>query len=99
VFKRNIWSRSHLLDKFRLPFYLGSFDKIFIEDYQPMVNDMDFDDDTEIIQLWHANGAFKTFGYSRLGKPASPKIDGTNHRIYTKAITSSKHVIPYYAEA
>ncbi|MBY7144662.1 CDP-glycerol glycerophosphotransferase family protein [Virgibacillus sp. NKC19-3] len=99
VFKPNIWSRSHFLDKFKLPFFLGSFDKIFIEDYQPMVNDLIFDDDTEVIQLWHANGAFKTFGYSRLGKPASPKIDSTNHRIYTNAITSSKHVIPYYAEA
>ena len=99
VFKPNIWARSSFLDKFKLPFYLGMADKIFIEDYQPMVNNVEFDKDTEIIQLWHANGAFKTFGYSRLGKPASPKIDSLNHRIYTSAITSSKHIIPYYAEA
>ncbi|MFC4620442.1 CDP-glycerol glycerophosphotransferase family protein [Camelliibacillus cellulosilyticus] len=99
VFKSNIWSRSNLIDKFRLPFYLGIADYIFLEDYHPMVNQLTYDKNTEIIQLWHANGAFKTFGYSRLGKPASPLIDGINHRIYTKAITSSKHVIPYYAEA
>lgn len=82
-----------------MPFYLGISDTILIEDYHPLVNKLNYDNDTEIIQLWHANGAFKTFGYSRLGKPASPLIDGMNHRIYTKAITSSKHVIPYYAEA
>lgn len=99
IFKSNIWTRSNWLDKFRLPFTLGISDFILIEDYQPMVNKMNYDDGTEVIQLWHANGAFKTFGYSRLGKPASPLIDGANHRIYTKAITSSKHVIPYYAEA
>ncbi|PJN85103.1 CDP-glycerol--poly(glycerophosphate) glycerophosphotransferase [Bacillus velezensis] len=99
VFKRNIWDRSKFLDKFKLPFYLGISDTILIEDYHPLVNKLNYDNDTEIIQLWHANGAFKTFGYSRLGKPASPLIDGMNHRIYTKAITSSKHVIPYYAEA
>ncbi|WP_042374869.1 CDP-glycerol glycerophosphotransferase family protein [Neobacillus jeddahensis] len=99
VFKSNIHSRSSWLDKFKLPFYLGIADYIFIEDFQPMVNKLEYDNKTEIIQLWHANGAFKTFGYSRLGKPASPVIDGFNHRIYTKAITSSKHVIPYYAEA
>lgn len=99
VFKTNIWARSKWWDKFKLPFYLGIADYIFIEDYQPMVNSLEYDEDTEIVQLWHANGAFKTFGYSRLGKPASPKIDGENHRIYTKAIVSSKHVIPYYAEA
>ncbi|GGH76592.1 CDP-ribitol ribitolphosphotransferase [Pullulanibacillus pueri] len=99
AFKSNIWGRSKWIDKFKLPYYLGISDYILIEDYQPMVNNMNFDQDTEIIQLWHANGAFKTFGYSRLGKPASPQIDGINHRIYTKAITSSKHVIPYYAEA
>lgn len=99
IFKSNIWARSRWIDKFRLPFLLGISDFIFIEDYQPMVNNLQFDDRTEIIQLWHANGAFKTFGYSRLGKSASPLIDGKNHRIYTKAITSSRHVIPYYAEA
>lgn len=99
VFKSNIWARSKWLDKFRLPFLLGVSDKILIEDYQPMVNNREYEEGTEVIQLWHANGAFKTFGYSRLGKPASPKIDSPNHRIYTKAITSSKHIIPYYAEA
>ncbi|MFP7298701.1 CDP-glycerol glycerophosphotransferase family protein [Neobacillus niacini] len=99
VFKSNIHARSSFLDKFKLPFYLGIADYIFIEDFQPMVNKLKYDPRTEVVQLWHANGAFKTFGYSRLGKPASPVIDGMNHRIYTKAITSSKHVIPYYAEA
>lgn len=50
----------------------------------------------EIIQLWHAAGAYKKFGFSRTEKDlkVSP-----GHRKYTKAITSSDAINHNYAEA
>jgi CDP-ribitol ribitolphosphotransferase len=58
---------------------------------------------TEIIQLWHAAGAFKKFGHSIVGKafgPTNGYLKYINiHSNYTKVIVSSKEVIPFYAEA
>lgn len=50
----------------------------------------------EIIQLWHAAGAYKKFGFSRTEKDlkVSP-----GHRKYTKAITSAGSIAHNYAEA
>lgn len=99
-FKENIWARASLKDKFLLPFHIGTADYIFIEDYQPMVNVLPIEkfDDIVLSQLWHANGAFKTFGYSRLGKPAAPLLNGRNHKIYDYSFVSSKHIANFYAE-
>ena len=49
----------------------------------------------EIIQLWHAEGAYKKFGFSRTEKDlkVSP-----GHRKYTKAIVSAESIRGCYAE-
>ncbi|TAS63140.1 CDP-glycerol glycerophosphotransferase family protein, partial [Lactiplantibacillus plantarum] len=52
----------------------------------------------DLIQVWHAVGAFKTFGYSRLGMPGGPKVQSLNHRNYTKALVSSHNIADKYAE-
>lgn len=52
----------------------------------------------ELIQLWHAVGAFKTFGFSRIGLPGGPSSKSKNHRNYTKAIVSSTNIAKHYAE-
>ena len=52
-----------------------------------------------IIQLWHASGAFKTVGYSRVGKPAGPTRSRGSTRTTPHAIVSSDHDVPFYAEA
>lgn len=100
-FKENIWARASFKDKFLLPYHIATADYIFIEDFQPMVNVLPIEEYDDIIlsQLWHANGAFKTFGYSRLGKPAAPRLNGRNHKIYDYSFVSSRHVARYYAEA
>ncbi|WP_226036352.1 CDP-glycerol glycerophosphotransferase family protein [Aquibacillus saliphilus] len=58
---------------------------------------------TEIIQLWHAAGALKKFGYSTVGKSFGPSIDYLKHvkihSNYSSVFVSSSEVIPYYAEA
>jgi CDP-ribitol ribitolphosphotransferase len=57
------------------------------------------DQDQRIVQLWHASGAFKTVGYSRIGKPGGPSPYSRRHKNYTHAVVSGQHDVPYYAEA
>ncbi|MFZ7119665.1 MAG: CDP-glycerol glycerophosphotransferase family protein [Eubacteriaceae bacterium] len=98
VFKKtnNIYRK--IPDKFKLPYYLAISKYVFFDDYYPMINFLKFQNNKQLIQLWHAVGAFKTFGYSRIGKVGGPNPFSPNHRVYTKAIVSSKEVAKYYAE-
>ncbi len=54
-----------------------------------------------VIQVWHAEGAYKRFGHAARG--ASTRADGAlsewMHRGYDAALVSSEHVRPAYAEA
>lgn len=56
-----------------------------------------------VVQIWHALGAFKKFGYSVVGKEegSSAKIAAymQMHKNYDYVCTSSAHCIPYFAEA
>lgn len=57
----------------------------------------------KVIQLWHAAGAFKKFGYSTIGTKFGPDINYLKqvpvHSNYTHVYVSSDHVVKYYAEA
>lgn len=99
IFKPNITERRNFFDKFRFPYLLGKSDYIFVDDFHPLLYTVEFQADQEIIQVWHAVGAFKTVGFSRAGKRGGPFFDSLNHRCYTKAYVSSETDIPFYAEA
>ncbi len=71
---------------------------VVVDDYFRLLNYFDKGKDTKVFQLWHACGAFKTFGYSRLGKPGAPSQREPNHRMYDLAIVSSAEVARHYAE-
>ena len=64
-----------------------------------MLYKVDFDPGVTLIQVWHASGAFKTVGYSRIGKPGGPSPFSAAHKNYTYAIVSAEHDVPFYAEA
>ncbi|WP_231688092.1 CDP-glycerol glycerophosphotransferase family protein [Bacillus sp. FJAT-18017] len=81
-----------------LAYNLATSKFILLDDFYPMVYPLKIRDGAELIQLWHAVGAFKTFGYSRTGLPGGPSPNSLNHRNYTKAIVSSKNVAKHYAE-
>jgi CDP-ribitol ribitolphosphotransferase / teichoic acid ribitol-phosphate polymerase len=98
MFKSSVTERRSLVDRFRLPWLLARADVIVIDDYQPVIYRVD-DPDVRIIQLWHAWGAFKTVGYSRVGKPGGPSPYSRVHKNYTRAIVSSDAEVPFYAEA
>ena len=98
LFKSSVSERRSLADRVRLPWLLARADVIVIDDYQPVIYRVD-DPDVRIIQLWHAWGAFKTVGYSRVGKPGGPSPYSRVHKNYTHAIVSSDAEVPFYAEA
>jgi len=81
-----------------MPWLLATSDVILVDDYMPVIYRID-DPGIRIIQLWHASGAFKTVGYSRVGKPGGPSPYSRIHKNYTHAIVSSDHDVPFYAEA
>ncbi|MFB1519244.1 CDP-glycerol glycerophosphotransferase family protein, partial [Staphylococcus aureus] len=68
----NITDRRKWRDKFRLPYLLGKADYIFVDDFHPLIYTVRFRPSQEIIQVWHAVGAFKTVGFSRTGKKGGP---------------------------
>ncbi|MPL71236.1 hypothetical protein SDC9_17010 [bioreactor metagenome] len=77
---------------------MASSNVILLDNYFSPVNILNFNNQT-LIQLWHAAGAFKTFGFTRFGRPGGPKLDSKNHRKYDMATVSSRAVIECYSEA
>lgn len=59
--------------------------------------------ETKFVQLWHAAGAFKKFGYSTKDTKFGPSSKYLRivpvHMHYSHVYVSSKAVVPYYAEA
>lgn len=72
---------------------------IVLEDFYPQLHALTLRKETKVIQLWHACGVFKTFGFSRLGRPGGPEEYSRNHRNYDRAFVSGEAIIPYYSEA
>jgi CDP-ribitol ribitolphosphotransferase / teichoic acid ribitol-phosphate polymerase len=83
----------------RLAYHLATSKYIILDDFFFYVYGLTIRRDAELIQLWHAVGAFKRFGFSRVGRPGAASIKSKNHRNYTKAIVSSANVARHYAEA
>lgn len=71
---------------------------ILLDDFYPNIHNFTLKKETNIIQLWHAAGAFKTFGFSRLGKIGGTSQKSLNHRNYDYAIVSSDEIRRFYAE-
>lgn len=85
-------------NKFKRLFYIATSKIILLDDYYPIIYKMKLRKETKLIQLWHACGAFKTFGFSRVGKKGGPKQSSSNHRNYDYAIVSSIEIAKFYAE-
>lgn len=71
---------------------------ILLEDYFRYTSYYKVRKNQQLCQLWHAAGAFKKFGYSRLSDGEGIRIH-KGYKKYSKAITSSDAIIPNYAEA
>ncbi|MBS4204776.1 CDP-glycerol glycerophosphotransferase family protein [Lederbergia citrea] len=98
MFKENSFVKKSFSEIIGLANYVATSRITFLEENYPMISPLKIRKDAELIQLWHGAGAFKKFGYSRIGQPGGPKIDSKDHRNYTKAVVSSKNVAALYAE-
>lgn len=99
IFKPSVRGRRSLGERLRLVWLLARADVILVDDYQPAIYNVPPRRGLRIIQLWHAWGAFKTVGYSRIGKPGGLSPFATIHKNYSFATVSSQHEVPFYAEA
>lgn len=84
-------------------YHLATSKYFIIDDYHFSVYVIHPRQGTEIIQLWHACGAFKKFGMSTLGKSFAPSQEYLQivkiHSNYSRVYVSSSEVTPFYAEA
>ena len=71
---------------------------IILDEYTPQIHLIDLKPETKLIQLWHACGAFKTFGFSRLGKPKGSPQPTRMHRNYDYVTVSSKYCRKCHSE-
>lgn len=68
---------------------------VLVDDYEPMVYVLPFRPRQQLVQVWHALGAFKKFGYAR--ETAEP--NALTHKNYTAAICSAPELVGIYAKS
>ena len=71
---------------------------VVLDEFTPMIHYIDLRKDTKLIQLWHACGAFKTFGFTRLSKPKGSPQPTRNHRSYDYVTVSSTYCKKCHSE-
>lgn len=99
MLKSNLKSKYTFSQRFELIYLIAVSKYIFLDDFYPMIYALKLRKDTNLIQLWHAMGAFKTVGYSRMNKEGGPKSTSLTHKNYTGTIVSSESIRKNYAEA
>lgn len=76
---------------------------LFLDDYYLAIYLIKPSKNLNVVQIWHAAGAFKKFGYSTVGTKFGSDEKYLSivpiHSNYTHVYTSSKYVKKYYAEA
>lgn len=98
IFNERINNKKTIFDLIKTAFHFATSKIILLDDFYPLIYPLRIRKHAELIQVWHAAGAFKTFGYSRLGLPGGPSPHSKNHKNYTKAVVSSEGVRSNYAE-
>ncbi len=97
--KRTLKEKKTFSEKKVLMKLIAESKTILIDDFYPLIYALKLRKNTKLIQVWHAIGAYKTVGYSRMGKVGGPTSYSLTHRNYSAAITSSDSIRKNYAEA
>ena len=92
-------TKESFISCFKYGYYLASSKVILIDDYIRSVYEIRKRGDNYLIQVWHACGAFKAFGFSRLSREGCWQQDSRSHRTYDYCLVSSRKVAKHYAEA
>lgn len=85
----------------KLYYDLATAKYVLLDDYYFQMYGLRTRKSTEVIQLWHAAGAFKKFGISSIGSLDSNTLEFENaaHQNYTQVIVSGESVAAHYANA
>lgn len=78
---------------------ISSSKYIFLDDFYGLMTGIKIKRDQKIIQLWHGAGAFKKFGFSRIGTGDNLKRIHSGYKKYTNVSVTSENIIECYAEA
>lgn len=97
--KRKLKTKKTWKEKKQLMKWIATSKYILVDDFYPLIYVLHLRKNTEVIQVWHALGAYKTVGYARMGKIGGPKAYSLTHRNYTAAIVSSEDIRKDYALA
>ncbi len=84
-------------------YYVATSRVCILEDYIPAVSIPRLDNQTRVIQLWHALGAIKKFGYQSIGTAAGRSQKEASlfrmHKNYDWVIAAGSETVSAYAEA
>ncbi len=93
----------YLLHMIKATYYMATSKYFIIDDFYFPVYVVNLRKGSEIIQVWHACGAFKKFGYSIIEKEYGADNNYIKHipihKNYSHVLVSSNEVVKYYAEA
>ncbi len=78
--------------------YCATSKIVVLDEFTPMIHYIELRRDTKLVQLWHACGAFKTFGFTRLSKPKGSPQTTQNHRSYDYVTVSSTYCKKCHSE-
>lgn len=94
-----IFLKRKTTNKISLLYDLVSAKYIIIDDFVPLLYTLKLRKETKFIQVWHAIGLFKNFGFARLGRIGGPKNNSLIHKNYTDVIISSTEILNDYAKS
>lgn len=93
----------HALDVVQEMYHLATARASIIDSYVIAVSILDHRPELVVVQIWHALGAIKEFGYTVIGRRegSSQKIADTMHmhRGYTYVVAGGEATVPIYAQA
>ena len=94
---------SYILHIFTQMYHIATAKVVIVDTYCIVVSVLKHKKNTKIIQIWHAMGAIKKFGYQTIGKPsgASEKMAKTMcmHKNYNYVLAPSKVTKDIFLEA
>lgn len=99
IFNENQFVKKSLRTFIKFAWLTATSEYIFIEESHPMLERVNIKRNVNVIQTWHAAGAFKTFGYTSMRLMSQDTTKLKFHRYYTNATVSSKAMVPIYADA
>lgn len=90
-----------LIETIKMYWDFSNAKNIVIDDYYNQLYNARLSNKTNVVQVWHACGAFKKFGFSAIGYKDSNSLEFERnaHSHYTHVVSSCKEIKTHYAEA